>query len=393
MAAVSRSRSPHGRVAARYFFAACLFAAAATAAAPTARADTPNGAELAEETASGDGFDAAEFGDEEVVVGIRVVPPFVIEAPDGGYAGLTIELWEHIAEELGLAYRYEERDLEGLIDGLERGELFASASALTITAEREGRVDFTHPFYVTGLGIAVPNERPGLLRAITGFVSAEFWWLVVLLLGLLLFWGALVWIFERVENPEEFGGSPAKGIGSGFWWAAVTMTTVGYGDKAPRTLGGRIVGFVWMFAALVVISFFTASIASSLTVRQLDGPVTGPRDLPQARVGALESAASIDFLAEEGVSARGYPSIGDGIEAVAAGQIDAFVHDAPILRYLVRGEWHGDVRVLSPTFVDQYYGIALPLDSQARSAINGALLDYLVSSDWEQLQRRYLGDD
>ena len=40
---------------------------------------------------------------------------------------------------------------------------------------------------------------------------------------------------------------------SAFWWAAVTMTTVGYGDKTPVTTGGRIVGLVWMFTSVIVI--------------------------------------------------------------------------------------------------------------------------------------------
>jgi len=35
----------------------------------------------------------------------------------------------------------------------------------------------------------------------------------------------VLWIFERKRNPEQFGGTPAQGIGSSFWWAAVTMTT------------------------------------------------------------------------------------------------------------------------------------------------------------------------
>jgi polar amino acid transport system substrate-binding protein len=330
---------------------------------------------------------------EELVVGVRVAPPFVIEGVDGGYAGITIELWEHIADELGLAYRYEERELEGLIEGLEDGSLDVSAAALTITADREERVDFSHPFYVTGLGIAVPQDRPGLMRAIAGFVSAEFLWLIVLLVGLLLFWGTLVWVFERVENADEFGGPAAHGIGSGFWWAAVTMTTVGYGDKAPRTLGGRIVGFIWMFTALVVISFFTASIASSLTVRQLDGPVSGPRDLPYANVGGLQGAAAIPILAEAGVKAREYPTIASGLEAVGAGELDAFVHDAPILRYQIRDEFRGRARVLPATVAEQYYGVALPLDSPSRGPVNRTLLDFLASAEWEQIQRRYLGDD
>lgn len=336
---------------------------------------------------------AAGEAAEEVVVGIRVVPPFVIDLGDGAYAGLTVDLWEHLASELGIEYRFEERDIDGLLEGLESGGLFASAAALTITSDREARVDFTHPFLVTGLGIAVADQGRGLGQAMLVFLSRDFLWVVLLLGLLLLFWGALVWAFERKKNHEEFGGSPAKGIGSGFWWAAVTMTTVGYGDKAPKTVGGRAVGFAWMFVAIIVISFFTAAIASSLTVNRLDGRVQGAQDLPFARVGGLEGAASMTYLADEGIRAAGYPTIAEGLEAVANNEIDAFVHDAPILRYTTQETFRGDVRVLPDVFQEQYYGIALPLDSQHRNVLNQALLDYLAGDAWGRHLRRYLGSD
>ncbi|MGO2102628.1 MAG: ion channel [Psychroflexus halocasei] len=44
------------------------------------------------------------------------------------------------------------------------------------------------------------------------------------------------------------------------------MTTVGYGDKSPLSLGGRIVGLIWMFMAVIILSSLTAGIASALTV-------------------------------------------------------------------------------------------------------------------------------
>jgi hypothetical protein len=43
------------------------------------------------------------------------------------------------------------------------------------------------------------------------------------------------------------------------------MTTTGYGDKAPTTVGGRILAILWMFTALIVTAGFTAQLAASLT--------------------------------------------------------------------------------------------------------------------------------
>lgn len=331
-------------------------------------------------------------GEPEAVIGTRVVPPFVMRDADGSYTGLTVHLWEHVARELGITYRFEARDLEGLIAGVADGSLSASAAALTVTAEREAFVDFTHPFLVTGLGIAVPYREVGLGGALLALASPEFLWIVFLLVVVLLACGLLLWMFERRRNAAQFGGSAAEGIGSGFWWAAVTMTTVGYGDKAPTTVGGRVVGFVWMFTAVIVISFFTASIASSLTVTRLDSRVSGPQDLPFVRVGALQASAALAYLDGEDVRATPFATLEGGLGALVDGTLDAFVHDAPILRYTVREDFANGARVLPNSFAEQYYGIVLPLGSARRNEMNRVLLEYVAGEEWDRLKRRYLGD-
>lgn len=333
-----------------------------------------------------------ENNQEELTIGTRVVPPFVIDEGNGEYSGISIYLWEHIGNELGLKFSYKEDDIQGMLEGVSNGSYFAAVSALTITSEREESVDFTHPFYVTGLGIAVPYKSTGLLGSIRSLFTPDFWWVVLLLIGLLLFWGILVWIFERQENQEEFGGSAAEGIGNGFWWAAVTMTTVGYGDKSPRTLGGRVVGFIWMFTAIIVISFFTASIASSLTVTQLDSRVSGPGDLPNARVGVLVNSATQEYMVQENIRVQPFNSLDEGLEAVDEERIDAFVHDAPIIGYMIQQDFRNQVRLLPNTFNDQYYGIVLPINSEYRNQINRILLDFINSDEWESMLKDYFGE-
>ena len=70
------------------------------------------------------------------------------------------------------------------------------------------------------------------------------------------------------------------------------MTTVGYGDKAPVTVMGRLIGLIWMFAAIIIISSFTAAIAASLTVSELGSDVENPNDLPNVRVGSYRGCYS-----------------------------------------------------------------------------------------------------
>lgn len=335
---------------------------------------------------------SASANPDTLQVGTRVAAPFVMDQNDV-YSGITIELLDEIATEMNLVYEFEERDIQGLLEGVEDGSLDMAASALTINSEREEMVDFTHPFFVTGLGMAVPYETTSpIIATLRGLISWEFLSVFFLLLLVLLGLGVLIWIAERKVNEEEFGGSPAEGIGSGFWWSAVTMTTVGYGDKAPRTLAGRAIGFLWMFAGIIIISFFTATIASALTVSQLESSIRGPADLPNVRVGALEGSATITYLQENRIGYTGYATLEDGLQDVKDGRIDTFVHDAPIIQYLASEQFSNEIRVLPNTFNQQYFGIALPKSSELRAPMNRVILDFITDERWQDIKHRYLGE-
>ncbi|MCU7554953.1 transporter substrate-binding domain-containing protein [Alteromonas sp. ASW11-19] len=325
------------------------------------------------------------------VVGTKIAPPFVVKNDAGELEGISIALWKQIAAEEGINYRFEETSLEGLLTGLNNGRFDASVAALTVNAQREQSIDFTHPFYTTGLAIAVPHEQGRLMTAISGFFSWEFFAALSGLCLLLLAVGALLWLFERKRNAEMFGGSTAQGLGASFWWAAVTMTTVGYGDKAPTTLGGRIIGFFWMFAAIIIISSFTAAIATSLTVSQLDSSVQGVEDLPDVRVGTLENSASADFLTAHDIRYRKVASLEKGLTALENGSLDALVYDKPILQYLVSNDDASGVRILPEVIERQDYAIALPEDSTQRERLNTTLLKAIESSEWEDTLETYLG--
>jgi polar amino acid transport system substrate-binding protein len=327
-----------------------------------------------------------------LVVGTKVAPPFAFKRPDGSWTGISIELWRAIATELGYRYQWRETDLQGLIDGVRSGQLDAAVAALTITPEREAELDFTHPFHVSGLAIAVRDtDRAGWLAVARQFISVAFLKVVLALAGLLLVVALLVWLFERRANAEQFGGRVTRGIGASFWWSAVTMTTVGYGDKAPQTIGGRVVALVWMFAALIVISSFTASITASLTVGALQGPIQGPDDLPGVRVGSVPGSTSAEYLDWRQLPFTAYGAPDDALRALAGGRIDAVVYDAPILRYEVRQQFGSSLVVLPGVFERQYYGIALPTGSPLREPINQVLLRRIAMPEWQSLLTRYLG--
>lgn len=331
---------------------------------------------------------------EVLVIGTKVAPPFAILQDDGSWRGIAIELWDELAGELGYEYRFREATLEELISGLEDGTFDASVAALTMTAERERRIDFSHGFHSSGLGIAVPAVGQGgsqWVRALSNLVDPRFLGAVASLVVVLFVAGLLVWIFERRRNPEQFEPG-ARGLGSAFWWSAVTMTTVGYGDKAPVSAGGRTVALLWMFISVIVISSFTAAIASSLTVAQLDTGIQGPDDLAQALTATVTGSTSSAYLADRHLRHETLATAQEGLSAVARGEADAMVYDEPILRYLVRTSGER-LTVLPETFERQDYAIGFPEGSGLREPVNRTLLEVIDRPAWQETLGRYLGEE
>lgn len=279
--------------------------------------------------------------------------------------------------------------MKELIDGVVSGRFGAAVGALTITRGREARLDFTHLFFTTGFAIAVPAKPSSPWSTLARIVSWRFVDAIGLLLCLLAGVGLLFWLVERRGNEGQFGGNPLKGIGSGIWFTAVTMTTVGYGDKTP--LAGRIIALVSMFTGVIIISTFTGMIASSLTADRLSGSVAGPDDLPEVAVGSISGTASDEWLSSNGVTFKNLDSVAAGLKAVAPGKIDAFVYDTPLLRYLVNEYFQGSVNILPRTFGRQDYGIALPQGSPLREPVNRALLRYIESETWSDALVRAIG--
>ena len=252
-----------------------------------------------------------------LIVGTKEVPPFAMKNSEGTWTGVSIDLWQQIASELSLPFEFQELDLQGLLDGVADGSLDVAVAALSITAEREELCDFSHPYYVTGLGIATaPKHKTPWLVVLKKLFSSHYLKVVSGLCVLLLALGTLIWWFEHKRNPDQFGGGTAAGIGSGFWWSAVTMTTVGYGDKAPITFCGRVVAFIWMLLAIIIVSVFTATITSTLTVAHLDVPVKGPQDLPKVRVGAIANTIGETYLQDNLISSTSYKTVSEGLRAV-----------------------------------------------------------------------------
>lgn len=329
----------------------------------------------------------------KATVGVLVAPPFVAKDAGGDFHGVSMTLWRDVARDMGLAWQAVEYDLDGLLAAVESGAVDVGVSALSITPEREAAMDFSQPFYYTGLGIAVAGDHGQNLfgRALGRIFSLRVLVYVVSLFGLLLLVGTVVWAIERRRNPGHFRPGH-KGIGDGLWWSAVTMTSVGYGDATPRTLAGRAVAMVWMFASVALLAAFTAGITSSMTVETMGGLVRGPEDLHKVRTGVVRDSAAQEELVATHVGVRSFESAEAGLHALVGGEIDAFVHDQPLLHYLAHHAFTGLVKILPGFFDPQLYGFAFPRGSGLRKAVNVAMLRRLEDHEYRlRLLGPYLG--
>jgi len=83
-------------------------------------------------------------------------------------------------------------------------------------------------------------------------------YIVFYMILLLLEFGSILVLKAESINPE----ANIKTASDAIWWTYVTITTVGYGDKYPTTLSGRLVGMVVMFVGVGLFAVMTGFLAN-----------------------------------------------------------------------------------------------------------------------------------
>lgn len=329
---------------------------------------------------------------------LRVVTGFsspFVKLPGTPVSGYSIEVWQEIARRLGVETAWTV--LPDLSDAAQlaavvEGRADVAISALAVTPDRDATVDFTVPYFQSGLQVMVATGGEG-----------EAWWspLVALapgeLLGLLGLGGAVVlllahllWLVERRQNPAFHRGYP-RGIAEGVWGVVQIFSTGEHGSPPPSRLVKRIVvGTMWL-TGVVLIAQFTAAVTSALTVEQLRSSIEGPADLPGKTIATAPGTVAAAWL-----EARELPFVPltDSEQAYALlvrGEIQAIVYEAPQLRYWLANRGRSAAALVGPVFRPEPYAIAVPLGSPLRKRINRALLEMQADGTAEEIERRWFG--
>ena len=328
-------------------------------------------------------------------VAVRTFEPFVTYN-DRAYGGFSIELVELISARMGLEPEvYGVNTVAKQIDDVSRGAADIAISGISITAQRELGVDFSLPVFDTGLTIMVPTEEnQGLvarLGRLAGAIFSSDLPLFVLVFAFVLLLSAhVIWWLERRHNPD-FPEVYGKGIWDSFWWAVVTITTVGYGDKAPKGVGGRWFALLWMIAGYFVFASFTASITSTLAIEELRGDINSPEDLADKKVATVSGTVAESYLESRGLGPVTFDEIEDAYAALTDGTVNAIVFDAAVLQFYASHSGAGEVRTVGQVFDQVRYGIAIGPDAQRREDINLALLELIESGVYDQLHDKWFG--
>jgi len=333
---------------------------------------------------------------DTLVVGVYESPPFVIYNEDGTLDGVSIWLWKELQEDLNQPYRIkrypETRSLKLILEDLEAGVIDMSINPLTITGDRYNRMDFTSPFYIGNLTVATITSFgiSSFRTFLRDFLRSRVLWLILMLGGMVIFFGALVWLVERKNHHFERN---FQGLLSSFWWSAVTMTTVGYGDKVPISNLGRFIAFLWMLCSVIIISVFTASITSGLTVQRMAATDLSVNTFSRELVGTVDASASAEYLESNFYrNLTSYPDLRDGLKALASQEVRYFIYDEPWLVYqLENNPEFSDIEILPVRFHRQLYAMPLNRDLpfSLKRRISYLLLRNLESRDWEVLLNEY----
>jgi ABC-type amino acid transport substrate-binding protein len=338
-----------------------------------------------------------------LIIGVEEFKPNVIKDMNKlGFTGFDINLWESIAGKLGWKYQYKEVEFNSIFDKLVSGELDVGICGITINQEREEIIDFSHPYYDSGLGIMVKGEmkKPSVLPLIfKRLFSLEILKVLGMLFACLLIFGIFLWAAERGRDAISDKAWP--GILEAIWCSWAIMTTIGFGDIAPKRILGRLLSVPIFIFGCMIVGIVSAPFVSAFAVRdiqEVQSKIKSPDDLRDKLVATASGTTSETTLNNLGANVVTVAKIEEGYVKLLNDEVDAVVYDIPALKYYANGEGKGKVVLVGGIFESQKYGFALQPGSKLREPINRELLELKENgkngekSTYEKIYEKYFGE-
>ncbi|XP_051533676.1 glutamate receptor 4-like isoform X1 [Myxocyprinus asiaticus] len=376
-----------------------------------------------------------------VIVTTIMEGPYVMlkknwEQYDGNeqYEGYCVDLASEIARHIGFKYKisivpdgkYGARDPEtkiwnGMVGELVYGKAEIAVAPLTITLVREEVIDFSKPFMSLGISIMIKKpqkSKPGVFSFLDP-LAYEIWMCIVFAyigVSVVLFLVSRFSPYEwHTEEPEEgTDGLPSDqppnefGIFNSLWFSLGAFMQQGC-DISPRSLSGRIVGGVWWFFTLIIISSYTANLAAFLTVERMVSPIESAEDLAKQTdiaYGTLDSGSTKEFFRRSKIAVyekmwsymkSAEPTVftkttAEGVARVRKSKGKyAFLLESTMNEYTEQRK-PCDTMKVGGNLDSKGYGVATPKGSQLRSAVNLAVLKLNEQGLLDKLKNKWWYD-
>ncbi|KAG5837090.1 hypothetical protein ANANG_G00235570 [Anguilla anguilla] len=350
------------------------------------------------------------------------------------YEGYCVDLASEIAKHIGIKYKisivpdgkYGARDPEtkiwnGMVGELVYGKAEIAVAPLTITLVREEVIDFSKPFMSLGISIMIKKpqkSKPGVFSFLDP-LAYEIWMCIVFAyigVSVVLFLVSRFSPYEwHTEEPEEgTDGQPSDqppnefGIFNSLWFSLGAFMQQGC-DISPRSLSGRIVGGVWWFFTLIIISSYTANLAAFLTVERMVSPIESAEDLAkqtEIAYGTLDSGSTKEFFRRSKIAVyekmwtymkSAEPTVftkttAEGVARVRKSKGKyAFLLESTMNEYTEQRK-PCDTMKVGGNLDSKGYGVATPKGSQLRNAVNLAVLKLNEQGLLDKLKNKWWYD-
>jgi len=303
--------------------------------------------------------------------------------------GFSVDVWNEVARRLHVDFTWQLVAADDRLPVVERGDADVAIGLIVMTPEEEKRVDFTLPYFDSGLRIMVRPQGEGrffdTFESIPWRAIAELVGMAILIMLLL---ANVVWLIERRNNPT-FKKKYLAAIGEGLWGSMLIIATGEHGDRdAPGVLKRITVASMWLLG-VILIAQLTATVTSSQTVARLQSDIRGPSDLPGKSITATPGTIAGDYLTGLGLPFTPMANPDEGVRMLKQGEVQAIVLNSAILEYLAALPANSMLQVVGPIFRPYKIGIVVRERSPLRKQINEALLEMYADGTYENIYAKW----
>lgn len=317
-------------------------------------------------------------------------PPFSY-VEDGADTGFSMDLLGALAKALDWDYAIDrEKSFGGMLSSVENGSADLAIANISITAEREAKMDFSQPIFEAGLQIMVPADSARSPSLVQALLSRELFIAIGLAFAILLGGGMLMWGFERRSQPY-FDRDLNEAWFPSFWWALNLVVNGGFEERMPRTAFGRVLGVILVVSSLFIVSVFTARITSVMTVDAITSSINSVNDLYGKHVATISGSTAASFLNRREIEYTSFDDLDSMLAAFKDNEVDAVVFDAPILSYFATHDGRKIATMTGGVFLRENYGIIFPTGSPLVEDVNQALLALREDGTYDRIYRKWFG--